>query len=250
MRRSQLVEISQGAAGLVAVGAAVYWLDGLMSSNPIGSALIGAVVVDLVGSRFGMVWDETAAASMRVRAHSVLRGVAIGAGIALMVVLVARLLGWATVSGGSPTAIGLVFGVAAPTAQAVRDELLLRGIPLAVMRGRISDRVALPFAALLGAAPLMGQGDGSWVAVILAIGSGGLFALLWRVGRGAYLACGAHAGWLFMTGAGTHGVLLDAGFRDGLLVPVARAHGGPAWLAAAGFVVAFTAAAMHRIRRP
>lgn len=238
-----------GAAGLIALALVVHLLDAWFHTNPMAAALIGAVIVDLFGGRLGLQWNEGLPASAGQRTLRVLRGVALGAGVALFVVLAAAMLRWTTVLRGSPSVMGLGLGIAAPLAMAARDELLYRGVPMAIARGRVPDRYLLPFTALLGAAPIVLQPGASVIGVVLAISSGAFFAVCWRLGRGAYLAWGAHAGWLFMAGSGVHGALLDAWFKNGVLVPSAKAHGTIAWLAAVTFAISALGTAQYVARR-
>ena len=233
----------------MAVGVGVHLVEGWLQANPLGAAIIGAVLVDLVGGRFGLVWDETHKARPLGIGLTTLRGFAVGVGAALVITVVAVAWGWASVRHGSPSLFGLGLGLASPLAIAARDEMLYRGLPLAIMRGRIPDRWALPYCSLLGAAPIVLRPGASVMGVMLAASTGALFAILWRLGRGGWLAWGAHAGWLFMAGAGIHGGLLDVWFKDGALVPVGRAHGNPAWLGALVFAIGAFATAWWYARK-
>lgn len=249
MHRRERKQLLVGAASLCGLAIVVHLLDGWFHTNPLAASLIGAVIVDLFGGRLGLQWNQGLPANAWQRTLRVLRGVALGAGIALFIVLVAAMLGWTHVMRGSPTVMGLGLGVAGPLAMAARDELLYRGVPMAIAGGRVPDRYLLPFVALLGAAPIVLQPGASVIGVVLAISSGAFFAVCWRLGRGAYVPWGAHAGWLFMAGAGVHGGLLDAWFRDGVLVPISRAHGTIAWLAAVVFAIAALGSAQYVARR-
>ena len=158
-------------------------------------------------------------------------GSVLGVVAATMVIGVASLAGLATIQLGSPTLVGLGMGLALPVAQAARDELLFRGAPLALMRNRIPDRFAIPFAALLGGAPMLLTVEQSPVGVGIVVLTGLAFAFAWRIGKGAFLPWGAHAGWLFMVGAGSRGAVLDVSLAHGGLLPFARAEGMVAWIA-------------------
>lgn len=249
MHRRERKQLMVGAAGLCGLAIVVHLLDGWFHTNPLAASLIGAVIVDLFGGRLGLQWSEGLPATRSQRALRMLSGIALGAGLALFIVLVAATLRWTTVLRGSPSAMGLGLGIAGPLAMAARDELLYRGVPFAIARGRVPDRYLLPFVALLGAAPIVLQPGASVIGVVLAIASGAFFAVCWRLGRGAYVAWGAHAGWLFMAGSGVHGALLDAWFKDGVLVPSAKAHGTIAWLAAVAFAIAALGSAQYVARR-
>jgi hypothetical protein len=241
--------LAVGAAGLTAAAVAAFLLEGWLQANPLGAAIIGALVVDVLGGRLGMVWDETRKVKALGVVLATLRGFALGAGVTMLIVVVALMLGWVRVGRGSPSLVGLGLGLATPLAIAARDEMLYRGLPLAVMRDLIPDRWALPFTALLGAAPVVLRPGASVIGVVLAAAAGAFFAILWRLGRGGWTAWGAHAGFLFMAGAGLHGALLDTWFRDGAVVPFARAHGNPAWLGALLFALAAFVAAWWFARR-
>ncbi|HQP37694.1 MAG TPA: hypothetical protein PLI95_21065 [Polyangiaceae bacterium] len=249
MHRKERNQLIAGAAALLGLGAGLHLLDGWLHTNPLAASLIGAVVVDLVGGRLGLKWSDQEGLTARLKGLAFLRGFGSGIGIALAVVVVAALLRWTTVTRGSPSIVGLALGFAAPLALAARDELLFRGLPMALARGRVKDRWLLPFVALLGAAPIVLQPGATLIGVVLAVCSGGFHAVCWRLGRGAWIAWGAHAGWSFMAGAGVHGVLLDAWFNDGVLVPAARAHGAVAWLAALLFAIA-ALGSLHWASRP
>jgi hypothetical protein len=251
VQRAEVRKMLVGALVLGALATAAHLVEAWWQTNPLGAAIVGAVMIDIVGGRLGLEWDEGGKAKTAALASFSLRGFALGAGVALLVAALAAAFGWARISRGSPTIVGLGLGLAAPLAFAARDELLYRGLPLLLMRGRIPDRYALPFCALLGAAPLALKPGASLIGVVLAASSGAFFAILWRIGRGAWVAWGAHAGWLFMAGAGIHGALLDAWFRDGMLIPVERAHGNAAWLGALVFALsAFAAAWWHARKNP
>lgn len=227
--------ILRGAAWLLIAGVIVRLLDAHLEDKPLLALAIGAFAVDFIAQRLGVRWSSSDDPSQPAY-RKALRGFAIGLGLTAAVVLTMRLIGRAQIGWGSPS-LFLALSAARPFLQAMRDELLFRGIPLAIAgNARIPDRYALPFAALLGATPLLSSPDIRPEALLLTIGSGLFFALLWWIGRGGLLAWGAHASWLFAVDIAIRGSLLDISFAAGALAPTARASSLPAWVAAAVFV--------------
>lgn len=222
------------------MGAIAFTLESYLDAYQLAALLMGAFAVELLASKSGLRWDETSSRKPQHNAAILLVGFGLGAAAALLLVGIAALAGIATVKLGAPTLVGLGMGLALPLAQAARDELLFRGAPLAMMRDRIPDRYAIPFVALLGGAPMLLVPDRSPLGIATVILAGSVFALAWRIGKGAFLPWGAHAGWLFMLGAGSRGAVLDVSFGAGSLLPFVRADGAVAWLAL--FVVAALAA--------
>lgn len=229
------------------MGLLVYGIEALFAAYRLPAVLIGAMGVEFLARRAGLTWDETRSKTA-VLARRLGFGFALGIAAAGVVVLLAAGLGGASVTWGRPDLLGLGMGLLVPGAQAARDELLFRGAPLALMRDKIPDRYALPFTALLGAAPMLLGDRLSWVGLAIVLASGMAFALLWRIGRGMYLAWGAHAGWLFAMGAGIGGGVLDVTFGSAQLFPLARADGAVGWVALATATVAVVVAAA-RLRR-
>jgi hypothetical protein len=241
--RSPAVELAIGAAVLLGIRAGLELLDGVLSTAPLASVVIGALLVDVVAGRAGLVWsdvDEPAALQAR-RA-----GLGAAAGLLVFGVLVAIAagLGWARFAPGHPDGM-ILLTLVGGGATAVRDELLLRGLPLMyAARAGIAPRWAVLFAAamspaLLGADPALGPG-----AVALALGSGLFFACAYRWAGGATAAIGAHAAWLFAVGPLAKGVF-EIGWTRGDLGDGVAAAGAPAFVAAVLF--ALLAAATPRL---
>lgn len=243
---NEVEKVARGAAWILLGGVIVRALDSGFDDRPLLALAFGAFTVDFLAQRTGVRWAEAEAAG-KSKYLEALRGLGIGIAIALAIVLASRLLGMAQMGTGSPSLL-LVMSAARPLLQAMRDELLFRGMPLAIARGRFSDKIALPFAALLGAAPLVTLPGIRPEALLLTVSSGLFFGLLWRAG-GGLLAWGAHAGWLFAADLAIRGVLLDVSFSEGAIAPAARASGWPAFVAAAGFAMGSVVMVMGRRRR-
>lgn len=236
--RSEGVELGLRAVRLLAMGAIAFALESFLDAYRLAALLIGAFAVELLAGKVGLRLDETGKRKTMDLALVVLRGFGLGVAAALLVVAVAAAFGLATVSVGAPSLVGLGLGLVVPFAQAARDELLFRGAPLALLRDRIPDPYALPFAALLGGAPLLLVAERSPTGIAIVVVTGLAFAVAWRLGKGMFLAWGAHAGWLFMLGAGSRGSLLDVSFGTDQLLPFVRAEGAVAWVTLAIAILA------------
>ncbi|WP_437810223.1 CPBP family glutamic-type intramembrane protease [Sorangium sp. So ce1078] len=236
----RLIELALGAAWLVGLAAALQILSALLSSSPLAAALAGAVIADLVASRAGVHWTdplEPEGPGHRARlARRAGLGAALGALAVLLTLGASVVLGWATVDAGAPSA-SFGFAVARAIALAVRDELLLTGIPFATAaRAGFSSRHAIAFSALAHGAALGLAPGATASSFALAIALGALAAALFLRGRGALAPVAAHASFIALAGAGLRGSLLDVTWADGALAAGTRAYGPPAWLAAAALV--------------
>jgi uncharacterized protein len=237
---SPLVELGIGAAWLVGLASMLSILEQLMGPGSLGTALLGAVAIDLLAGRAGVrwEWDEAPLDARRHAVRRVAAGAAVALGAGTVAVGIAWALRWCHGEGAQPS-WALAFAVARAAAIAVRDELLFRGLPLAAAaRARVPASIAQAFAALVsGAAVAMIPGV-TPAAVALAVGSGWLFAALWARDRGAWAAVGGHAGWLLFVGSVLHGGLFDIDWTTGNLAAGASAAGAPAWVAAGVLVAA------------
>lgn len=240
------------AIRLLGAGAIAFAVEGFFESNRMLALVVGALAVDWLAGRSGLKWDETDRASWRELGIRLAKGFGVGAAIVLAGLVVLAIAGKARVGLGHPAAVGLGMGLITALAQAARDELLFRGMPLALMKDRVADRWALPFVALLGAAPVVLSAHATATGVAIVLLSGFAFALLWRLGTGMYAAWGAHAAWLFFSGTGSRGMLLDAEVTGGQLMPAAGATGAAAWvmLAVFGAATAGLVAWMRHARLP
>lgn len=237
-----------GATWLVGLGAALLLVELLIGKSPLGAALLGAVVADVVAGFAGVRWDTDArgqpitkeghaSKSNEFDAADAIRRAALGAGVAIgaiaITLLIAAPLGWIRVEAGEPSkALGL--SLVRGAALGVREELFLRGIALAAAaRAGVPPRLGALFAALTGGAAIALVPGAGPSAVALAVGSGLLFATLWQWQRGAWAAVGAHGAWIFLVGGVIRGGVIDVEWTSGALGAGARSFGGPAWLAGA-----------------
>ena len=229
-RRKEMLDLVRAAAWILCLGGIIFALDAILENYQLASLLFGVFAIDLLMRGRGLSWDETGQRTILRSLRTVVAGLLLGSFALLLAVGVCWAVGLAEVTFGRPTAMGFGLGLVTPLAQAARDELLFRGAPLALLRNKISDRFTLPFVALLGGAPVLLQSNASWLGIGVVVVSGWIFALAVRAGRGLLLAWGAHAGWLFMLGAGSRGEVLDVRIGDGLWYPLMFAEGKAAWV--------------------
>lgn len=226
-----LGEVARGVAWLVGTAGAVRLVETLIGRSPLGAALAGAVVVDLAMTRAGVRWDGVDDPGSKRSTFRAWTGVGIGVAVASVLVFVplvfVLIVGGATIGLGTPSNT-LVFGLLRSTADGVRTELLYRGLPIFVaMRAGVRPALAIGYAALAGAAPLVLVEHLPWEALLVSVSQGVLFAMLWVRTNAAWASVSAHATWLFLVGVGLRGVVVDASWRSGFLGEGARIRGLP-----------------------
>jgi hypothetical protein len=231
---SPLVELGIGAAWLVGLAAGLSVLDRVIGPASLGTAIFGALGVDMAAERAGVRWSA-GAPGPHTQKLAVQR---LGAGAAAALVAwglslgPAAALGWFHAEGARPSP-ALVLAVLRASALGARNELLFRGIPLAAAaRAGVPVAAAQVFAALVSGADIAMVPGVTPAAVALAVASGWLSASLWTRDRGAWAAVGAHAAWMLLVGSVLHGGLLDVDWTTGELAIGASAAGAPAWVAA------------------
>ena len=263
-----LRELARGAVWLVGIAAAVQLIDFFIGQSAFAAAVVGVVVVELATSRGGLLWSRPAPrvipsavasddppVSRRSpddqpdkedahRAQRALRSLGLGAAVGLVAaagaVVVAILLGFASIEAGSPSG-ALVLTLIKVAFIATRDELLLRGWILhTAERAGLSPRLGVAFAALAGGASIALLPGAEPASIALAVAVGWVAATLWHRTGTAWVAIGVHAGWALFSGEGIRGGLVNVTFASGELREGANASGAPAWIA----VVIFSAMAL------
>ncbi|MBK9262706.1 MAG: CPBP family intramembrane metalloprotease [Polyangiaceae bacterium] len=227
-------EIARGVAWLAGTAIAVRLAEIVVGRSPLGAALAGAVIVDLAMTRAGVRWDNLDDAKSKRSSSRMWQGIGIGVAVASALVLVplvvSIIVGAATIQPGTPSS-SLVFGLLRGASVGVRDELLYRGLPLLVAaRAGVRLPVAIGYAALAGTSALVFAGGLSWEALLLAASQGVLFAMLWARTNAAWAPVSAHAAWVFLTGVGLRGGIVEVSWESGMLTDGTRARGLPALL--------------------
>jgi len=263
---SPLKELARGAVWLVGLAAALQMVASALGQAPLAAALIGALIADLGGSRAGVGWpwherepgadDATRSGATQggdARRRALRRiglGAAAGALAAALTLGAALALGWARAEAGRPS-LTLGLALLRAVAEAVRDEIVLTGVPfVAAARAGVAPPFAVVFAALAHGALVALVPDAGAAAAPLAITLGALSAALWWRHGGPWAAVAAVAAFDLLTGAGLRGALLDVTWDGATLSTSARASGPAAWLAAAILAGIALAVALRRPRRP
>jgi membrane protease YdiL (CAAX protease family) len=230
-----------GAAWLVGTAAVVRLGELVVGRSPLGAALVGAVLVDLVTYRAGVRWDghEDGLVAGRARlVRGVLVGLAVSAVLVVVPLVASFLLLGASLQLGSPSA-SIGFALLRALAVASRDELLLRGLPLLIAkRAGIDLRWAILFGGLASVASLLLAPGSSVAALVLVAAQGLLYGVLFMRTGAAFAPVAAHAGWILFSGIALRGGLLEVVWGSGMLADGMRARGLPALVAAVVTVVA------------
>jgi len=202
------------AWGLV-VYAAVALVGAKLAATSVGALAVQMVLAEWGAGRLGIAWSDPAAdvPTMSAIGRRVARGAGLGFGAALVVVVFALgtrgLSAYPNTVAPSQLAIALVVAALA----AARDELLLRGVPLRALRHVCPPVVVLLVCGGAGAAAQIGllpEADAAHgVEVAVAGLLGVIFAALWIVDKGGWVAVSAHTAWTFGTGAVVRGGFFD-----------------------------------------
>ncbi len=203
---SRLAEAARAASGGAALTAVVSFLGTFFGQRSIAIEGAQAVLVEWGATQLGAVWSDPAATapSRKTVAERALQGGAIGLAAGGFVLAFARATG--AVASMTPllSAVGVGLAFVQASLLAVRDELLVHGIVLGLLRGRpFSVRLLAGAAASAAWAFGVAAGDGrdaiALSMLVVEALAGAAFSALWLRERGAWRACGAHAGWLFAT---------------------------------------------------
>jgi hypothetical protein len=228
--------IALDGARLLAAGVILRLLEVVFSRRPAVALVVGAIALDYWARRIGARWSPAPSpAPTLITLKRWLRGFAFGSIIALFVAIVGAALGAARIGKGTPDPTNLALAAFRCAAVAFRDELLFRGIPLALGRDQVPKTWLLVFSALLGMAPIVLDPGVELEGLWLVFSAGLVFALIWQSGEGGLVAWAAHTGWLLSISVGLRGGLLQVDWNGGLLTDGAGARGVAALLAAGTF---------------
>ncbi len=220
---------------LVGLRAALLLLSGFLGNSPLAEVVLGALLIDVAAGRAGVLWTTRDIGKSALRRLCVFAGGASGGPI-VFALIVGLTLGHLSIQSGSPNVMVLASVVGAIT-HAIRDELLLRAIPLHFLRAAsVSDRAALVFVTLLSPTAFLHTGP-STAAIAFSLSSGALFSVIYLRMAGAWAAITAHAAVLILTGPLLRGGLLEATFHQGELSDGALASGAPAFIASGLFLL-------------
>lgn len=245
-RRAPVVELLIGAAWLMGLGALLTLGDGFLSAVPLARAILGGLVASIAASRAGIDWDRSdpEGESPSRAARGVLIGSGATATACLLAIVVSQALGWARVEPGHPGWM-LALAIAAAVGGAVREEVLLRAIPLHfARRAGIAPTAAIVFASLASATSFLLSSTTTGASVALAVAAGLVSARLLERTGSLWAAVGANTAFSLFAGPFTQGGLFDLVWARGELARGAQASGPPAIVAAV--VLALVALAVGR----
>jgi hypothetical protein len=202
------------AWGLLLYGA-VLLVGSKLQAKAIGSLALQMVLAEWGAGRLAVAWSDPAAdvPTYGAIAKRAGRGALLGLLAAASVVALALATHALGARANAPDPVSLGLGLATAALVAARDELLLRGIVLRAFRKTCGVGPLLLVCGAAGAAAeygaLGGAGDASPVQWLIAGSLAILFASLWLVDKGAWIAFGAHTAWTTGTGTLIRGGLLD-----------------------------------------
>lgn len=186
--------------------------------SKLGASAVQAALAEWGAGRVGITWNDPEAPPppWTDLARRFGRGAAFGLAAGALVVTFALLTRAAKLAPGPPIVSQLALGLFASGLAAVRDELLLRGLVLRALGDSATATVGAVACAGAAAAAAFGAGHTAPAELGVAALGGAVFASLWHVDRGAWLAVGAHATWSFATGSVIRGGLIDVRPMTGL----------------------------------
>jgi len=235
LRTDDVRALVRAGGMLLVAGIAARALDWIFSSRPILAVVIGAFFLDLWAQRIGARWmpgNPEASTARRLFA-----GMGTGLALGLFVVLLAAMLGAAHLSLTRASAASVGIGVLRTAAYAFRDELLFRGVPLALTRGHVPHAWSIAFSVALSVAPLV-LSAGGVAPLALTASSAFLFATIWLRGAGGFAAWVIHVGWRIAVEVVAGGSGLEVTYLKGALPSTEGAEGLPAYLGTAAFALA------------
>lgn len=238
--RARIRELGVGALWVLGLSATMMLVDGFLASVPVARAILGALIAAVAGARSGFVWDldDPDGLSTRRAAAMTVRGILIAGAATFVAIAASHALGWATVKIGKPDTMTLL-AILTAAANAVREEVILRAIPLHfARRAGVPARYAIVFAALASPATFALSPAATLPAIVLAAAAGLLSAQLVRTSRNLYPAVGANLAFAFIVGPFSGGGGLAVEWSRGELARGATASGPPAYVLAALFVIA------------
>jgi len=192
------------------------------------SAAMLALYVGLVRLLEGRPCDELA---VRAAAPLAALGVALGAGLFVLTILLLRASHAAT-WGGSAGSSGLAQAGALALASAVGEELIFRGGLFRILEESLGSALAMTLSgALFGLLHALNPGATLVSSTAIALEAGVLLAATYALTRSLWAPIGLHFGWNFTEG-GVFGAAVSGGQAHGLF-KVALA--GPPWLTGGAF---------------
>ncbi len=192
----------------------------LLASYGLMAGVAQAIIAEWGLSRLGVRWSSPTAASpspASAPAARAARGFGLGVAAAALTTLLLLGSGAGHFERGGVVPATLAIGVLSAGASAVWSELFFRGLVLRLTEGvRLAPLRVVAAGLASSAATFTAPGATPLEAAVAGL-FGALMAGLWLHDRGAFLACGAHAGWAFAARALFRGGLFELAGSNTLL---------------------------------
>lgn len=206
------VRDSAGVVGwMLAAYAALQIIVRVFAKSGMGTVAVQALAVELFGGKVDIAWSDPADApvqSEKAIALRAARGAAAGFAVALLAFAVVY-FHHATFLAGRASIAAAAFGLITAGLLAVRDELLFRGFAIRAFKNVMPAPALLLVCALVAAAGRLADPAATTADLVTSGALGAAFAAAWIFDRGAWMACGAHAAWIWSTSTLGRGVLFD-----------------------------------------
>jgi hypothetical protein len=206
--------VGQGLVLLVAIDLA----GTLLHERPLAALVVQVAIAEFGAGKLAIAWS--APDSVAPTAGAITRRAAIGAafglGAGVLLMVAGALAGTLSIKLTLPhDPVPAAFGLLVAALTAARDELLLRGLVIRVLAGWSRGAPVVAACALAAGARVWFLEDTTPQSAIVAAVAGAALACVWLVDRGAWMAVGANAAWMFFGGTLSHGVLVDVRGGDG-----------------------------------
>jgi hypothetical protein len=179
--------------------AAVDFVGSWLHERPTGAAAVQLAIAEYGAGKLGIAWSppDTVSPTPASIAKRALRGAVLGAGAAAILWGVGVATKTLAFRLSAPSIAEIGVGLIVATLVAARDELLLRGLLIRMLAPWTKGTLVLVACAAAGVA----RGwflDGMTPNAGIAAGCGAIaLACVWLVDRGAWMAVGANAAFLF-----------------------------------------------------
>jgi hypothetical protein len=202
---------ARAALGGTLTYAAARFVGAYLDQYAVAAAVVQAVIAEYGAGRMGIAWSDPLAPVPTTKeiAKRALRGASMGLAAALVALGVALGTKAATLAPNTPDLTVALVNLVPPLALAARDELLLRGVVLRVLPRPTVVWIKLAVCGLASAAATYGEGLTSPAPLAAAVLGGVAYGALWLKDRGAWLAWGAHAAFLWASSTLARGALVD-----------------------------------------
>ena len=192
--------------------AAIQFAGSLLARNATAASAAQAAIAEWAAGPMGVAWTEGRSERWPAIARRCVWGASMGSAVAVAATAAACLAHTASLGAGVPAVSPLALGLAVAVLEAIRDELLLRGVARQTARGRMPPWAALLLSGAIAAAARLGTDGPEVMAIARDALAGVAFGALWQLDRGAFMPIAAHTAWSWVGGPILHGAVFDVRF--------------------------------------